>query len=176
MVKPRWIVRNQRREPLSPAGVVRHMLEPMDEKYDDESLLVGFESAEILPGEWTHRAHVRAGYCYCSRFPFADAIRKTRAGLQNLNQKFGTPNLPRRGYHETITIAYLTIINCLIARDGVAVDSLAFCNRYPKLLQKDLLLDFYSPETLWHPLAKVSFVEPDRMPIDTQMFATDFHQ
>jgi hypothetical protein len=74
------------------------------------------------------------------------------------------PDEPGRGYHETITVAFMWLIHAACARQ-ICASSVDFCERHPELLKKDVLLRYYSRERLASAEAKVLFIEPDLKPL-----------
>src|SRR5690606_29734789 len=72
--------------------------------------------ARFLPGtlpgeEWTHEAHLAVGLWHVHRYGAEEAIDRLRAGITALNARHGTPNTETRGYHETITVAYVRLLD-----------------------------------------------------------------
>lgn len=134
----------------------------------DAELLAAFESATLPCAQWNHRAHVRTGWLLLQDSPsLAHALLRMREGLHKLNASHGTPENPddpTRGYHETITRAYLTIIDAVRRNHEPQPDSGAFCDRHT-YLTKQLLLLFYSRARIMSVEAKRSFVEPDLLPL-----------
>lgn len=133
-------------------GLPQHLL--------DRELWDAFVAATLPPKAWTHRTHVRIGYLHIIRYPFAEALDHIRSRIQRLNAAHGTPEAIDRGYHETITCAFLRLI-AAVAAEANGVDSDGFCEQHPKLLDKRLLLRFYSRERIMSAEAKGAFVEPD---------------
>jgi hypothetical protein len=136
----------------------------MAERTDDE-LWTAFVAASLPSDEWTHRAHVRVAWMHLRRHAFADAVSLVRQRIQALNRFHQTPEAIDRGYHETITIAFLTLIEAATGDDRSAPDSSAFLARQPALLDKRILLQFYSREQLLTAEAKGAFVPPDQVPL-----------
>lgn len=128
---------------------------------DDCELLRAFESCKIPHGEWDHRAHVRVGYLYLCRFGWPAALNRMRAGICALNASHDVPDQLDRGYHETITHCFLWLLHATVVSGGPCCSSSDFCDRHPELLEKRVLLTFYSKERLFSAEAKRAFVEPD---------------
>src|SRR5262245_6381074 len=125
----------------------------------DDELLRYFEAGEVPPGGFHHEQHVRVAWNYVSRYPLPDALERFKSGLKRFALAQGKPGL----YHETITIAYVLLIDeRLDRRPGSDWDHFAVQN--PDLLQwKPSILDrYYTQETLWSDRARQAFVEPDR--------------
>jgi len=132
---------------------------------DDEGFLCDFEARRIALEAWSHRSHVRMAYLYLRRHPFDEAVKKVRAGIQAFNAHHRIPDELERGYHETLTIAWLRVIAATIASQGPGENSEDFCNRQPHLLQRTLLRLFYSRGRMMTWEAKRAFVEPDLLPL-----------
>jgi hypothetical protein len=131
------------------------------------SLIARFHDATVPAVEFTHAAHLIVGLWHAMNFDEADALVRMRAGILRLNDAHGTPNTDTRGYHETITRAYLV----LLARFARAHPHLAPAARAQALLESDLgkrdaLLTYYSRDLLMSVGARQAWVEPDRLPLD----------
>ena len=126
----------------------------------DGALLLAFESGELAPGAFHHRHHVRAAWVLLERRPVLEALSVFTAGLRRLAVAAGKPGL----YHETITWAYVLLVNERRAAAGLE-DWAAFAARNPDLLEwKPSVLEarYYRGETLWSDRARATFVLPDR--------------
>lgn len=132
----------------------------------DDALLAGFEAGTLAPDQFGHPSHVRVAYLLVARDGPDSALAGMRAGLRRLNAAHGSPDTPTRGYHETVTVAFLRLIGPLAGPGRRAEPSVAFCARHPWLLDKQVLGRYYSPERLWAADAKRAFVEPDLLPLD----------
>jgi hypothetical protein len=67
----------------------------------------------------------------------------------------------KKGYHETMTQAWVRLVHLALERSGAAESADAFCDQQPQLMQKTTLQMFYSRERLMTWEAKREFVEPD---------------
>jgi hypothetical protein len=126
----------------------------------DDEFLAAFEACTL--DEFHHRDHVKVAYLYLRRHPLDDAIAKVRTGLQHLAAAWGAPvDDLERGYHETMTQAWVRLVHLTLSNDGAAQSADAFCDEHPKLMEKTYLHWFYSRERLTSWEAKRGFVEPD---------------
>lgn len=132
---------------------------------NDDELIAGFESAMIPAADFNHRAHVRTAYLVIRRYGAAEALPRFRAGLQALNALHGAPDELERGYHETITVAFLTLIAAMIDAHGPGTDSQAFCEAHPHLLTPRVLRLYYTRDRIVSWTAKREFVSPDLAPL-----------
>ena len=128
---------------------------------DDENFLSQFEAASLPRDAWHHREHVRTAYLYLTRYSFEEATERMRKGIKALNAAHGTPETPARGYHETMTQAWIRLVHLALREHGPARNANEFYERHPELSQPRLLHLFYSQELLSSPEAKAGFVPPD---------------
>ena len=97
---------------------------------DDEALLGGFESARLPAAAFGHAEHVRAAFLYLTRHPdFGEAAVRFRSALRRFAAASGVPDR----YHETLTWAYLALINER-AHGSSFASSAGFLRSHPELL------------------------------------------
>src|SRR5262249_28267371 len=145
----------------------------------DDEFLRAFEECQIARKDWTHEAHVRMAWLYLTRIESdAEVFDRVRDGIKRLNAEFVLQQqarcviLPDKepdprgldGYHETITVAFVTVI---ASRIIPGEDFAAFRDRNPDLFDRKFpaLLKHYSPERLFSSPAKMEFLEPDLEPL-----------
>jgi GNAT superfamily N-acetyltransferase len=124
-----------------------------------------FERGEVTKAEWTHEAHLVAGYWYVSQLGAAAAIEELRRRIRVHNEAVGTPNTDDSGYHESITRLYVFGIAAAIARQPSA----SFEQGLRTLLASPLAtstwpLQYYTRERLFSVAARHGWVEPDLKP------------
>jgi hypothetical protein len=131
---------------------------------DDKALIDAFEAGDEPPGGFHHREHVRVAWYYLQQAPFSEALVRFSSNLRRFAAARGKPGL----YHETITTAYLLLINERLDGDDRNLTWTAFAERHPDLLTwKPSALDrYYRPETLTSDRARRTFVMPDRLAHD----------
>jgi hypothetical protein len=126
----------------------------------DDEFLAAFEACAL--DEFHHRDHIKIAYLYLRRHPLDDAIARVRTGLQALAVAWGAPvNDLERGFHETMTQAWVRLVHLALTDRGAAESADAFCDRQTELMQKTHLQQYYSRERLYTWEAKREFVEPD---------------
>jgi len=126
----------------------------------DDALIRAFDDGTLPPGAFHHRDHVRTVWLLLERHPALDVLARFSAGLRRLAAAAGQPGL----YHETITWAYVLLVNERRAAPG-AESWPAFAARNPDLLTWEpsvLETRYYRAETLWSERARATFVLPDR--------------
>ncbi len=127
----------------------------------DEELMRAFEAGQVPAGGFHHAQHVRVGWNYLRAHPLPEALGRFCAGLRHFAHAQGATNL----YHETITVAYMLLINERRAESDPSMSWEAFAAAHPELLAwKPSLLDrFYTPGLLGSGRARRVFVMPDRI-------------
>jgi hypothetical protein len=99
---------------------------------DDDAFLEAFESVRIPAGDFRHAEHVRAAFLYLTReVDFGVAAVRFRAALRRFAAAHGAAGR----YHETLTWAYLALINER-ARGTSFASSTEFVERHPDLLDQ----------------------------------------
>jgi hypothetical protein len=128
---------------------------------DDRAFVEAFESCALGPHEFHHREHVRLAWIYLRAEPPARALARFAEGLKRFAAALGQAGL----YHETITWAYLLLIRERMERQGDAPTFEAFAAANPDLMtwKPSILAAYYRDETLASPLARRTFVMPDRL-------------
>lgn len=126
----------------------------------DEELLRAFEAGEMPEGGFHHAHHVRVAWCYLKRYALPEALARFSAGLRHFAACQDKPDL----YHETITVAYVLLINQRLASERSADwDRFAATNADLLSWRPSVLDRYYRPETLASPAAKATFLMPDRL-------------
>ena len=80
----------------------------------EEELIGEFEAGTLAPAAFSHREHVRLAWAYLRRETLAEAIVKFCGGLKAFAAAIGKAGL----YHETVSWAFMLIIQDRIARGG----------------------------------------------------------
>ncbi|WP_374653269.1 hypothetical protein [Dongia sp.] len=127
---------------------------------NDQDFLAALEDCTLPPADFSHAAHIRAGFLYLRHGDFAEALGAMRRAIKTFAASIGKEGL----YHETITVAFMTLINERMAADPSLSDWPAFAARNGDLFAGDILCRFYSRERLEDPLARRVFLLPDRAP------------
>ena len=96
-----------------------------------EDLAARFASCTLPKEEWTHQAHLTVGMWHVERYGADAALERLRTGIRRLNDSHGTPNTESRGYHETITRAYVMVLAEFLA---ACPDEMPLAERVTRLL------------------------------------------
>jgi hypothetical protein len=126
----------------------------------DEEFIQRFENC-TLPGEnFHHRDHVRVAWLYLRSYSVLDTLARFSAGLKRFATANGKPNL----YHETITWAYVLLINERTERGGREQGWAEFVDANADLFdwKNSILKSYYRDETLRSEMARKVFLFPDK--------------
>jgi len=123
---------------------------------NDTEFLTALERCELPEPEFTHAAHVRAAYLYLRGYEFPIALDRMRSAIRGYTAHLGKSEK----YHETITVAFLALIQQRLVERGDSGDWDGFQRANPELLQRDLLLQYYDKQELASDLARRTFVLP----------------
>ena len=124
---------------------------------EDLDFLAEFERCTLPETLWTHLAHIRVAWTCLNLAPPQAALQRIRQGILQYNTKV----LNRRNeYHETVTVAFVSIVADRMSANECWTD---FAQRIDDLLDPDspVLLRYYSEERLFSNDARLSFVGPD---------------
>jgi hypothetical protein len=127
----------------------------------DDDLLEQFETARLPAAAFGHREHLRVGFLLLRRHgDFGEAALRFRRALR----QFARSNGAEHKYHETLTWAYLALLDRCIAQDpGASFDELL--RRHPGLLdhRSGLLARHYDVAAITAcPVARRHLVLPER--------------
>lgn len=127
---------------------------------NDREFLGAFEDGTLPEDRFHHADHVRAAWLLLKEEPPAAALDRFSAALKRFAASKGKIGL----YHETITWAYLLLINERMERVGrhLGWEDFALSNRDLLTWRPGVLDEYYTPETLGSDLARRVFVLPDR--------------
>jgi hypothetical protein len=125
----------------------------------DEDLMRAFEAGQPPAEGFHHAQHVRVAWNYLRAHSLHEALGRFCSALGQFATAQGKPDL----YHETISVAYVLLINERLDQTGRDAPWEAFAASHPDLLQwKPSILDrYYRADTLWSPRARRVFVMPD---------------
>ena len=135
---------------------------PWPTESEHQDLIARFHEGTVPASEFTHAAHLVVGLWHAASLDEATALTRMWAGILRLNAAHGTPNSDTRGYHETITRAYLVLL-AGFARANADLDGavLAQALLSSPLAQRDALFSYYSKDQLMSVAARRDWVEPD---------------
>jgi hypothetical protein len=130
----------------------------------DEDFLAQLTACTLPEYQFHHAGHLRAAWLFLRRFPVAEGIAKFSDVLRSYAVSLGKAGR----YHETITWAYLLLLNERIHRSNDPKTWEEFAAENADLLDRKnpVLLRYYRKETLQSDLARNVFLMPDRIQSD----------
>jgi hypothetical protein len=126
-----------------------------------DDFLAAFESGTLPKERWTHAAHLLTGACYVHRLGQALAIDHMRQCVRRYNEAVGGKNTATSGYHETITVFWIKVLDTLfrqarpVAREEFAALAV---ERYAS--QRDLFRRFYDFDVVGSIEARAVWMPP----------------
>ena len=130
-------------------------------------LVAAFRSCALPRQQWTHVAHLRVGAWHVHQHGADAALVMLRSGIRRLNDSHGTANSPTSGYHETITVAYVRLIEAFLAsfEPAVALEDRVEVLVESPLGDRSVLFRFWSRDLLMSVRARADWVSPDLAPL-----------
>lgn len=121
-----------------------------------------FENATLDATIFNHSNHIKMAWIYLHEFDLPNAMSNFANALQNFATANGATNL----YHETITFAFLILINERIEKSENHQNWQEFVDNNADLFnwENNILKKYYQTETLSSEFAKKHFVFPDKLP------------
>jgi hypothetical protein len=128
----------------------------------DAEFITGFENCTLRGEDFHHRDHVKVVWLYLRDYSVLETIGRFSAGLKRFATANGKPNL----YHETITWAYVFLINERMQTIEAGQTWPEFVEANADLFdwQDNILKSYYQDETLGSERARRKFVFPDKLP------------
>jgi hypothetical protein len=123
---------------------------------NDQEFLRALENCELPEKDFGHVGHVRAAYLYLRDTDFPGALERIRRTIRNYAKHLEKPDR----YHETITVAYLAVIQQHICERGNGGGWVAFAGENPELFQPGLLSQYYPRAQLESEMARRIFLLP----------------
>lgn len=119
---------------------------------DIDSLVQQFDNQSLPAEDWTHEAHLAVAGWYLKHYDFYDACCRIKSGIFSLNNAHGTPNHAGRGYHETLTWFWMTVMSCW-AEQSKHQTPAAMVNAFLEHIPNNRLLvaGFYEPADIMAP-------------------------
>jgi hypothetical protein len=120
----------------------------------DAEFLAALESCALAEAQFDHHGHLRAAWLYLRSSSFPEALARMSAALKRFSADMGKPDR----YHETITVAYMAVINERLHARGSRDNWGDFLWDNPDLADRRLLTHYYRPKTLASANARRVFV------------------
>ena len=127
----------------------------------------GLRDRSLPKAEWTHGAHLTAGAAILDDLGLTQAERVMPDIIRAYNYATGGRNTETEGYHHTITLLYLRLIDRFLAPfSDEPLQTRATRLLASPLADKDHPLTYYSRERLFSVEARRGWVAPDLRAIE----------
>ena len=138
--------------------------------YTDESLdgfIQEFAAGTFSRTGWNHAAHLTVAGCYLQMYPQPEATRRIRAGIRHYNECQGIANTVDSGYHETLTLFWISQATHHLAQYGPGLSRADKVRQLVEALapRRDLYRDYYSFDVVLSQQARREWVAPDMKPL-----------
>ncbi|OZH51357.1 hypothetical protein AFK68_31450 [Hydrocoleum sp. CS-953] len=80
-----------------------------------ENLVREFNNCTLARHNWTHAAHLIIALWYLTNYSESEAINNIRDRIKKYNASLGIPMTKNSGYHETITMFWVKIVQQYVA-------------------------------------------------------------
>jgi hypothetical protein len=122
-----------------------------------------FYNHTLPKASWTHHAHLAVALFEAHKTKdFNVALENLRRQIKSYNISVGTENNENSGYHETLTVFWLTVVfEYYKSHNQSEIDEVYVDLINSQLFTSDLPFKFYSRELLFTKEARQLFIEPD---------------
>lgn len=127
-------------------------------------LIEEFENCTLPKEEWTHANHFVMALWYCIKYPLPEAVQKISGGIRGYNESVGGVNTEDAGYHETITLFYISTIAGYVVTRGVMDFNEEVVGEFLRqpFLDREYVWGYYSKERLMSKEARLGWRAPDK--------------
>lgn len=127
------------------------------------NLTAAFISKKLPKENWTHVAHLTVAMWHLSHYPFEEALGYMRTRIIAYNIAVGTENSTSSGYHETLTIFWIKVLD-YFRKANSHKNLLDTCNDLliSQLAYRSLPFYFYEKQTILSPAARAVFTAADK--------------
>jgi hypothetical protein len=127
----------------------------------DDEFLHAFMSSTLPNEQFGHRDHLRLAWLCTRRLGFERACVTVATGIRQFAASQGHADK----YHETITQFWLRIVNHMSEERPDIHDFDGFLATFPQLTDKHLPLRHWNRDTMFSPIARTTWIEPDLRPL-----------
>ncbi|KAL0074660.1 flavin reductase like domain-containing protein [Phycomyces blakesleeanus] len=132
----------------------------------EQVFMKAFEDSTLDTSQWTHRAHVRMAWNHLRELGIRDASTVIKRTIRTHFEK--NPN--KLKYHDTISSFYIHLVDLAIRQDDHDNDDFfGFIERFPVLVDRTIIQQYYSSSLLASDKAREQFVPPDLKPFPAQL-------
>jgi hypothetical protein len=123
----------------------------------DDEFMDAVEACTLPDTAFHHRDHLRLAWIYVCRFGYPAGSERMAASIRRYATHLGATEK----YHETVTRAWMDLVQHAVARAQNALNFDELVTANPDLADPKALAAYYSPERLASPAARQEWVAPD---------------
>jgi hypothetical protein len=133
---------------------------------DVATFMAAFNDGSLPRPAWNHRAHLTVALTVARRLTAAERLPAIRRAILRYNAAAGIESTPDSGYHETLTVFYMQVVELHVLRfpppASVAEDANLL---YAEWGDRELPLRYYTRERLFSREARAGWLPPDLRPL-----------
>ncbi|MBT1698031.1 hypothetical protein KK083_14155 [Fulvivirgaceae bacterium PWU4] len=134
----------------------------MNSLYPDvDCFAKGFLNQTLPKDLFDHLGHVKIAIWHLKRYSFEETICRVRAAIILFNHVNGGENTGERGYHETITIFWLKVVQSFMKELRELTEDEVY-NKFvaTRLADRDFIYKFYEKQFVASVYARAYYVAP----------------
>lgn len=144
-------------------------------KSEIDRIVQGFLNGDLSETEWTHQAHLLICLHHLMSFDLHDATLRIKLGIIKYNEAIGLANTIERGYHETMTLFWVWVVDAFLAdKRDVSIESNFQALIESPFSKKYLPFFFYSEDHIFNQEARVKWMTPDMRPLNSQAIMDEY--
>ena len=125
---------------------------------EESEIFEAFINGRLSKDEWTHDAHLITCWVALQGRTPTQALSMLRDSITTHNCGVGTPNTDTSGYHETLTVYYVTAISQISHLPSADTLASPHCTR-------EAPLQYWTKDVLMGTPARLAWVAPDVAPL-----------
>lgn len=127
-----------------------------------DAFLRAFEGGTLPKERWTHGAHLLTGACYVWALGREAALEKMRTCVRRYNEAVGGKNTETSGYHETITVMWIRLLDGLW-QESRPMERASFARLAVERFEpmRAVFREYYGFDLVSSTEARLGWVEPD---------------
>jgi hypothetical protein len=138
---------------------------PYTHEADITQIVFAFQQRTLPLEAWTHNAHLTVALWHVREYGALASVCLLRGNIIAYNIAVGTPNTTQRGYHETLTLFWIAIIDMWLVEFRAMqphADLTMLCNTFltSEYALRELPLRYYEQEELFSVYARAMWLLP----------------
>ncbi len=127
------------------------------------NFIAAFEAGTYPAAQWKHAEHLALAACYLYTMPMEAATARARDRIRAYNEAQGGQNTGDAGYHETLTVFWLKLVDAALDRRlPRTAAARAIVDRFTS--RRDIFREYYTFDLLKSRQARARWIPPDRTP------------